>query len=155
MNKELYEKNLQGLETFKKLSLEERLKFLCELGILEKEQDRYKLSKEYTGELNKEETDFDKKIKKCPLCSTGKLQSTYVYLENQTLKAYGCNKCSYSFWEPQIDTKTYTISTSGTTSDFDKKMKECHQYGLCVTLKEKPEGIFSVCRNCPLKKDKE
>ena len=49
MSKELYEKNLQGLETFKKLSLEERLKFLCELGILEKEQDRYKLSKEYGG----------------------------------------------------------------------------------------------------------
>ena len=40
-------------------------------------------------------------------------------------------------------------------TDFDKKMKECHQYGLCITLKEKPEGIFSVCRNCPLKKEKE
>jgi len=101
------------------------------------------------------ETDFDKKIKKCPLCSTGELQSTYVYLENQTLKAYGCNKCSYSFWEPQIDTKTYTISTSGTTSDFDKKMKECHQYGLCIGLKEKPEDFISVCHICPLKKEKE
>ena len=95
MRKGLYEKNLQGLETFKKLSLEERLKFLYELGILEKEQYRYKLSKEYTGELNKEETDFD------------------------------------------------------------KKMKECHQYGLCIQYEEKPEGIFSVCRTCPLKKEKE
>jgi hypothetical protein len=95
MSKELYEKNLQGLETFKKLSLEERLKFLYELGILEKEQDRYKLSKEYTGELNKEETDFD------------------------------------------------------------KKMKECHQYGLCIQYEEKPKEFFSVCRTCPLKKDKE
>ena len=95
MSKELYEKNLQGLETFKKLSLEERLKFLYELGILEKEQDRYKLSKEYTGELNKEETDFD------------------------------------------------------------KKMKECHQYSLCIQYEEKPEHFISVCRNCPLKKDKE
>ena len=94
MSKELYQKNLKGLEKFKKLSLEERLEFLYKLGILEKEQDRYKLSKEYTGESNKEETEFD------------------------------------------------------------KKMKECHQYGLCVQYKEKPEGIFSVCDTCLLKKDK-
>jgi hypothetical protein len=94
MSKELYEKNLQGLETFKKLSLEERLKFLYELGILEKDQDRYKLSKEYGGELNKEETDFD------------------------------------------------------------KKMSECHQYGLCVQYKEKPDDMIGVCNTCPLKKDK-
>jgi len=47
---ELYQKNLKGLETFKKLSLEERLKFLQQLGIIEKSGDKYKLSKEYGGE---------------------------------------------------------------------------------------------------------
>lgn len=49
MNK-LHQKNLKGLETFKKLSLEERLKFLQQLGIIEKSGDKYKLSKEYGGE---------------------------------------------------------------------------------------------------------
>lgn len=96
MNKqELYQKNLKGLETFKKLSLEERLKFLQQLGIIEKSGDKYKLSKEYVGESNKEETEFD------------------------------------------------------------KKMKECHQYGLCIQYDEKPVGMFCGCNICPLKKDKE
>lgn len=96
MNKEeLYQKNLKGLETFKKLSLEERLKFLQQLGIIEKSGDKYKLSKEYGGESIKEETEFD------------------------------------------------------------KKMKECHQYGLCIQYDEKPDGMFCVCKTCPLKKDKE
>lgn len=70
-----------------------------------------------------------KEFSKCPMCPTGELQSTYVYLEEQTLKAYGCNKCSYGFWEPQIDTKTYTISTNGTTNDQEctcvKHTEEC------------------------------
>jgi hypothetical protein len=39
-------------------------------------------------------------------------------------------------------------------TDYDKKMKECHQYGLCIQYEEKPEHFISVCRNCPLKKDK-
>lgn len=38
---------------------------------------------------------------KCPMCSEGKLQCTYVTLEEKTFKAYGCNRCDYGFWEPQ------------------------------------------------------
>lgn len=40
-------------------------------------------------------------------------------------------------------------------TEFDKKMKECHQYGLCIQYDEKPDGMFCVCKTCPLKKDKE
>lgn len=41
--------NLKGLENFKNLSLEKKLEFLEELGILEKDSDKYKLSKDYGG----------------------------------------------------------------------------------------------------------
>ena len=44
---------------------------------------------------------------KCPMCADGKLQWTYVSLEEQTLKAYGCNRCDYGFWEPQINTNNH------------------------------------------------
>lgn len=51
--KELYEKNLKGLEEFMKLCLEDRLKYLMSIGILSsvttKGELKYKLSKEYGG----------------------------------------------------------------------------------------------------------
>jgi hypothetical protein len=50
MNKnEIYEKNLKGLENFKALPLEKKLEFLEQIGILEKDSDKYKLSKDYGG----------------------------------------------------------------------------------------------------------
>jgi hypothetical protein len=50
MNKnEIYEKNLKGLENFKALPLEKKLEFLEQIGILEKDRDKYKLSKNYGG----------------------------------------------------------------------------------------------------------
>jgi len=50
MNKdEIYEKNLKGLENFKGLPLEKKLEFLEQIGILEKDGDKYKLSKDYGG----------------------------------------------------------------------------------------------------------
>lgn len=39
------------------------------------------------------------------------------------------------------------------STDYDKKMSECHQYGLCIQFKEKPDEMISVCKTCPLKKD--
>jgi hypothetical protein len=47
MNKnEIYEKNLKGLENFKNLSLEERIKRLKQIGIID---ENNKLSKNYGG----------------------------------------------------------------------------------------------------------
>lgn len=63
---------------------------------------------------------MDKNFSKCPMCSTGELQSTFVIVDNETLKAHGCNKCKYGFWEPQLDTQTYSVSTTGTSSDEDR-----------------------------------
>jgi hypothetical protein len=42
-------KNLKGLENFKGLPLEKKLEFLEQIGILEKDGDKYKLSKNYGG----------------------------------------------------------------------------------------------------------
>ena len=47
--KELYEKNLKGLQAFTQLSLEERLRILASIGIITKDDYGYKLSKEYGG----------------------------------------------------------------------------------------------------------
>lgn len=67
---------------------------------------------------------MDKNFSKCPMCPTGELQSTFVYIDNETLKAHGCNKCKYGFWEPQVDTQTYSVSTTGRTSYEDQLAKE-------------------------------
>jgi len=67
---------------------------------------------------------MNKNFSKCPMCPTGELQSTFVWIDNQTFKAHGCNKCKYGFWEPQVDTQTYSVSTTGTTSYEDQLAKE-------------------------------
>ena len=46
---QLLQKNLKGLENFKVLPLEKKLEFLEQIGILEKDRDKYKLSKNYGG----------------------------------------------------------------------------------------------------------
>jgi hypothetical protein len=46
---QLLQKNLEGLENFKALPLEKKLEFLEQIGILEKDGDKYKLSKDYGG----------------------------------------------------------------------------------------------------------
>jgi hypothetical protein len=45
----LYNTNLKGLENFKGLPIEKKLEFLEQIGILEKDRDKYKLSKDYGG----------------------------------------------------------------------------------------------------------
>lgn len=47
----------------------------------------------------------------CPACADGKLQWTYVTLGAETVRAHGCNKCNYEFWEPKI-----TVSSLGIPS---------------------------------------
>ena len=46
---EILENNIDGLENFKGLPLEKKLEFLEQIGILEKDGDKYKLSKDYGG----------------------------------------------------------------------------------------------------------
>lgn len=60
----------------------------------------------------------------CPKCKVGTVQHTTVYIEDKWYEAFGCNKCDYGYWEPVLDTKTYTISTEGTADQFAKDISE-------------------------------
>lgn len=73
------------------------------------------------------------------------------YLFNATLKYPDVAESYFKNAYANVD---YQGRKDKELTEFDKKMSECHQYGLCVQYKEKPKEFFSVCRNCPLKKDK-
>ena len=75
----------------------------------------------------------------CPKCKVGTVQHSTIYVEGERYNAFGCNKCDYGYWEPVLDTKTYTISTEGTADQFAKDISEM----LNEEVKENVEKHFS------------
>ena len=74
------------------------------------------------------------------------------YLFNASLKYPDITESYFTNAYANVD---YQGRMKQSETDFDKKMSECHQYGLCIQFKEKPDHMFSVCKTCPLKKEKE
>lgn len=68
------------------------------------------------------------KFDNCPLCKDGKLQKTFVWVNDETIEATGCNKCHYSLWIPAKKDNSRWYGCAKCDAGYEDQECECKDH---------------------------